>query len=173
MPIELERKFLVLNDRLPALTGGDRLIQGYMSEEPQIRFRITGSGEAAGGAGEGAEASRVVIAIKKFLETGKRMEFEFARDNVSPEEIRDLQTLALWPPLVKTRYRVPHAGFVWEIDVYDGVNKGLITCEVEVPSLDHPLDLPDWVDPAGEITGDMRYSNIELTRKPFRDWGHP
>jgi CYTH domain-containing protein len=173
MPIELERKFLVLNDRLPALTGGDRLIQGYMSEEPQIRFRITGSGEAAGGSREAAGGARVVIAIKKFLETGKRMEFEFARDNVSPEEIRDLQTLALWPPLVKTRYRVPHAGFVWEIDVYDGANKGLITCEVEVPSLDHPLDLPDWVNPNGEITGDMRYSNIELTRKPFRDWGHP
>jgi len=166
MPIELERKFLVRPDRLPQLTDGERLIQGYMSEEPQIRFRITGSGEAARG-------SRVVIAIKKFLETGKRMEFEFARDNVSPEEIRDLQTLALWPPLVKTRYRVLHAGFVWEIDVYDGVNKGLITCEVEVPSLDHPLDLPDWVNRNGEITGDMRYSNIELTRRPFRDWGHP
>ena len=173
MPIELERKFLVRPDRLPQLTDGERLIQGYMSEEPQIRFRITSSREAAGGSGEAAGLSRVVIAIKKFLETGRRLEFEFARDNVSPEEIRDLQTLALWPPLVKTRYRVPHAGFVWEIDVYDGVNQGLVTCEVEVPSLDHPLDLPDWVDPAGEITGDMRYSNIELTRKPFRDWGHP
>jgi adenylate cyclase len=173
MPIELERKFLVRPDRLPQLTDGERLIQGYMSEEPQIRFRITSSREASRGSGEASRGSRVVIAIKKFLETGRRLEFEFARDNVSPEEIGDLQTLALWPPLVKTRYRVPHAGFVWEIDVYDGVNQGLVTCEVEVPSLDHPLDFPDWVDPAGEITGDMRYSNIELTRKPFREWGHP
>ena len=168
MPLELERKFLVHQNRLPDLAAlpRERLIQGYLSQDPQIRFRITDSGAGAAG-------SRVVIAIKKFLETGKRMEFEFARDHVSPEEIRDLQTLALWPPLVKTRYRVPHAGFVWEIDVYDGVNQSLITCEVEVPSLDHPLDLPDWVNPNGEITGDMRYSNIELTRKPFRDWGRP
>jgi adenylate cyclase len=163
MPIELERKFLVRRERLPELTHGERLTQGYLAENPQIRFRITDSDGSTAG-------SRVVIAIKRFLETGKRLEFEFARDGVLPEEVRDLQTLALWPPLVKTRYRIPHAGLVWEIDVYGEANEGLITAEAEVPSLDLPLLLPDWLETEAEITGEMRYANISLTRHPFRDW---
>jgi len=157
MAHEIERKFHVFREKLPPLEGGERYVQGYLCEEPQVRFRII-------------DGRRAVLCVKKFLGPGERLEFEFPRRDLTPEEIVELPGLAIWPPLVKTRYRIPHKGLVWELDVYEGKNEGLITTEVEIPSADYIVSFPDWVDADGEITNDPRYANINLTRKPFRSW---
>lgn len=153
MALEIERKFRLSPDRLPPLSGGEKYIQGYLSENPEVRFRIIGE--------------TVILAVKKSLAPGKRLEFEFPREDMTEGEIRDLQSLALWPPLSKTRYAIPHEGLLWEVDVYEGDNRGLVTAEVELPDLDHPLAFPDWIDPDSEITADTRYTNLNLTRRPF------
>ena len=60
---------------------------------------------------------------------------EFPREDLTETEKADLCALALWPALVKVRHRVPHAGLVWEVDVYEEANAGLVTVEVEIPGV--------------------------------------
>ena len=154
MAHEIERKFLVLSDRLPPLPQGRRLVQGYLSEHPQVRFRVI-------------DGESVVITVKKTLEARHRLEFEFRRDDMNKAEIDDLSSLALWPPLTKVRHRLIHEGLLWEVDVYEGENAGLITADVELPSPDYSIEFPQWIDSEGEITGHKRYSNLGLTRQPL------
>lgn len=156
MAIEIERKFLAHADRLPPLGAGERFVQGYLSADPEVRFRIVGQ--------------RVILCVKKPLGPGHRIELEFPRDDLTETEKSDLCALALWPPLVKVRHRLPHARLVWEVDVYKEANAGLVTAEVEIPAADHPIDFPPWVDSAREITVDPTYANIHLTRRPYGTW---
>ena len=156
MAREIERKFKVISSQLPELTNGESFSQGYISDHPQVRFRLQGQ--------------RVVLAIKKEISPGVRVEFEFPRDDMQPDEILDLLQLAKDPPLAKTRYTIPYADLEWTIDVYDEKNKGLIVAEVELPAIDHPIDFPPWIDQNREITHDWRYGNINLTRSPYQDW---
>lgn len=157
MGIEIERKFLASADRLPPLGAGERFVQGYLSADPEVRFRIVGR--------------CVVLCVKKPLGPGRRIELEFPREDLTEGERGDLCALALWPPLVKVRHRLPHAGLVWEVDVYEGANAGIVTVEIEIPTPGHPIEFPEWVDPAREITTDPAYANIHLTRRPYGTWG--
>lgn len=68
--------------------------------------------------------------------------------------------------LEKMRYYVPHAGLTWEIDVYEGLLKGVVIAEVELDREDRALQLPDWV--GKEITGDLRYSKINMEKAAKR-----
>ena len=156
MAVEIERKFLVDPNRLPPLGVGERFVQGYLSADPEVRFRIVGR--------------RTILCVKKHLAQGRRIELEFPRDDLTAEEMGDLSALALWPPLVKVRHRVPHGGLVWEVDVYEDANAGLVTAEVEIPAVGHPVEFPPWVDPAREVTGSATYANISLTRRPYTTW---
>lgn len=156
MAIEIERKFLLEKSRLPHLSNGNRFIQGYISRNPEVRFRISDRD--------------VVLCIKKEKAIGHRFELEFKRNDICCEELDELISTAIFPPLVKTRYEMPFGDRIWEIDVYEGDNAGLITADVELPRMDHPLTFPDFVDPKKEITGDPRYSNFRLTEKPFKTW---
>jgi adenylate cyclase len=157
MGIEIERKFLVHRNRLPELRGGERIVQGYLSLDPQVRLRVI-------------DDRRVVITVKTHLSPEERIEFEFERDDMTAAEIDSLTRLTRESQLVKMRYRVPHADLVWEIDVYEGENAGLTVADVELPSLDHPIEFPDWVDRERDVTRDPRYANINLTRKPYGQW---
>ena len=156
MSLEIERKFKVIADKLPELANGERFVQGYVADHPQVRFRLRGN--------------HVVLSLKNEVSPGVRVELEFPRVDMDAEELRALKQMALDPPLVKTRYYIPHAGLTWEIDVYEKKNEGLIVCEVELPSVDHPIDFPAWVDQSHDITHDSRYSNINLTRHPYQEW---
>lgn len=158
MAKEIERRFLVHLDSLPDLGSGRRLVQGYLAERPHTRFRI--------------EGNEVTLCVKEFLSEGERLEFEFPRSGMTAEEIEDLRRMALWPPLVKTRYDLPHGDLVWEVDVYEGRNAGLVTAEVELPSMEHAIAFPAWVDTDSEITTDHRYANIALTQRPYSEWSH-
>ncbi|MBN1517317.1 adenylate cyclase [Candidatus Sumerlaeota bacterium] len=158
MPMEIERKFHVHRERLPRLDGGERYIQGYLQEDPQIRFRVI-------------DGQTVVLCVKKFFAPGERFEFEAVRESALPDDIEMLCRLALWAPVIKTRHKfIGSDGFIWELDVYEGKNNGLITAEVETPSMDNPIQLPAWIDVEREITQDSRYANLNLSRHPYSEW---
>ncbi len=73
------------------------------------------------------------------------------------------------PPLIeKTRYRIQHDGLGWEIDEFEGENRGLITAEVELKDEHQSVTLPTWV--GEEVTVDPRYFNANLVAKPFTRW---
>jgi len=68
--------------------------------------------------------------------------------------------------LGKVRNYVPHAGLTWEIDVYEGILKGVVIAEVELDRADRALQLPDWV--GKEISGDVRYSKFNMEKAARR-----
>lgn len=157
MGLEIERKFLIRQDCLPELQEGIRMIQGYLSETPSVRFRIIGN--------------QMVITVKEYYPGGKRFELETPAKEITSEEIEKLQELAVSPPIMKVRHKIQDKqGLTWEIDVYQGENRGLITVDIELPSEDYPLVFPAWVDENKEITTDPRYTNLNLGRHPYSCW---
>ena len=73
------------------------------------------------------------------------------------------------PLIEKTRFVVEHDGRVWEIDVFEGDNAGLVVAEIELESEDDDeFSLPAW---AGEdVSGDVRYYNQRLVEHPYSSW---
>ncbi|MCX5821006.1 MAG: adenylate cyclase, partial [Deltaproteobacteria bacterium] len=57
---------------------------------------------------------------------------------------------------------------VWEIDEFFGENQGLVVAEVELTSEDQAFQKPEWI--GGEVTGDPRYFNSNLIKRPFTRW---
>jgi adenylate cyclase len=148
MAVEIERKFLVAGDGWRG-GAGRRLVQGYLSETgaATVRVRIDGAGAFLTIKGENAGAVRP--------------EFEYPIPLADAEAIL---ALCRRPLVEKTRYEVEHSGHVWEVDVFEGDNAGLVTAEVELDAEQEAVELPSWV--GTEVTSDLRYRNSSL---PLRD----
>lgn len=154
MPLEIERKFLVIHDRWRRPDGGVRYRQGYLSTEPGRSVRIR------------TAAGKGIITIKGMTTNRARPEYEYAIPLADAEELLD--TLCLKPLIEKTRYVVEYAGMRWEVDEFEGVNAGLVIAEVELAAEDQCIHLPDW---AGvEVTDDPRYYNASLIEHPYSTW---
>jgi CYTH domain-containing protein len=155
MAQEIERKFLVQDDSWRSAAGtGKAYLQGYLSldSERVVRIRV--------------KEGRGFLTVK-----GQRLgisapEYEYAIPLVDAEEM--LQKLCLRPLIEKVRYEVSHGGLVWEIDEFQGDNKGLIVAEVELTSVEQSVTLPTWAGP--EVSHDKRYANASLVQCPFTSW---
>ncbi|MFA7361703.1 MAG: CYTH domain-containing protein [Candidatus Kapaibacterium sp.] len=153
---EIERKFLV-NPKLwesAEKPAGVFYRQGYILAEPgkTVRVRI------AGNAG--------FLTIKGAAEGISRDEFEYEIPLKDAEEMLDK---LCGSEVVKKRYKVFYGGKLWEVDVFEGGNQGLILAEIELKSEDELFDVPEWIDK--EVTGDLRYYNSYLSMYPFKGWG--
>ena len=72
-------------------------------------------------------------------------------------------------PLVeKVRYKIPFGGLTWEVDEFEGANRGLVVAECELSSEDQRIELPPWI--GEEVTADPRYFNSNLIAHPFSKW---
>jgi len=80
-----------------------------------------------------------------------------------------LETLCKSSRIRKKRHLINAAdGLVWEIDVFEGSNAGLIVAEVELSTEAQQLELPNWI--GTEVSDDPRYFNANLVEHPFSDW---
>jgi len=52
----------------------------------------------------------------------------------------------------KTRHSVPHAGFIWAVDVYEGQLATIVLAEIELSDEKQAFEKPDWA--GTEITND-------------------
>ncbi len=154
MATEIERKFLVKNDSWRAGASGTSFRQGYLCAEPErtVRVRL-----------EGAQG-RLTIKGKSLGISRAEFEYEISAD----EAAEMLETLCLRPLIEKTRYRVEHAGRLWEVDVFHAENSGLIIAELELEAADSLFSLPDWV--GTEVSADPRYFNANLVKQPYCRW---
>jgi adenylate cyclase len=152
---EIERKFLLRHNgwRMYASLGV-RMRQGYLNGNGLCSIRVRIAGEQAH------------LNIKSATLDLSRMDFDYPIPLEDAEQILD--QLCLRPLIEKTRYRVEHAGHLWEIDVFEGENKGLIVAELELEDADEPFELPDWV--GEEVSADPRYYNVCLVKHPYKDW---
>ncbi|WP_433964872.1 CYTH domain-containing protein [Tunturiibacter gelidiferens] len=154
MAKEIERKFLVRDNTWRGQGGGKRYRQGYlcMVKERTVRVRTTGD--------------KGFITIKGMSVGATRSEYEY--EIPLADAIEMLDRLCERPLIEKTRYRVSNEGLVWEIDEFEGDNRGLIIAEVELKEESQSITLPGWV--GQEVTGDSRYFNANLAANPFSKW---
>lgn len=146
MAKEVERKFLVASDGWRRQAEAcKKLRQAYLKTDrsASVRVRIIDDG-------------RAYLAVK--TGTGMtRHEFEYP---IPVEDAREMMLACKGHVIEKTRHIVRHAGFDWEVDVYEGRMAGLVVAEVELGSEDERPELPDWL--GREVTGDRRWSNAAL-----------
>lgn len=160
MALEIERKFLVINDAWRArATESQRLRQGYLTASgdggrASVRVRVDGR--------------QGFLNIKSVTLGIHRHEFEYVIPLDEANEMLD--TLTTGPIIDKTRHRVPHGQHVWEVDEFHGENAGLIVAEIELASVDEPFELPDWV--GADVSDDPRYYNVSLVQNPYSRWVH-
>ena len=129
-------------------------MQGYLSTKPErvVRVRIAGV--------------NATLTIKGVTNGLARDEFEYSIPIVDAERI--LRDLCPHPLIEKTRYRVTVRPHTWEVDVFHGVNEGLVVAELEVADESETFTMPPWID--REVSGDVRYSNTNLSLRPFNSW---
>ena len=154
MGIEIERKFLVIDDGWKHQAECVFMRQGYICSDPGriVRVRI--------------EGERAMLTIKGKTEGISRGEWEYA---IPLEDASQLLDVLCEKPLIeKNRYRIPFGGFVWEVDEFFGENAGLIVAEIELESESQSFVKPDWV--GQEVSHDRRYANANLFKHPYQRW---
>ena len=161
MGIEIERKFTVTSDAWRSeVEKSVRMAQGYLndiaamnsgSQKASVRIRIAGD--------------QAFLNIKSRELGHTRQEFDY---EIPVTDAEALLPLCVGGLVEKTRHYVRHAGFLWEVDVFEGENAGLRVAEIELPSADTPFELPDWA--GREVTEELRYYNLALADYPFSRW---
>ena len=154
MGTEIERKFLTTSDGWQRDAIGIPYVQGYISRGTgrTVRIRIAGD--------------KAFLTIKGAVSGISRAEFEYP---IPLDDARELLRLCEGPIIKKKRFHIPFQGHLWEVDLFEGENSGLIVAEVELSHSDENVSLPPWV--GREVTGDPRYYNSNLTVHPFCKWG--
>jgi adenylate cyclase len=110
--------------------------------------------------------NRGIFTIKTKTVGISRSEFEFEIPIVAAEQL--LNTVCEQPQIDKTRRKITHEGFIWEVDEFAGENLGLVIAEIELSHEAQSFTKPHWVGP--EVTGDRRYYNSALAQTPFTKW---
>ena len=143
MAQEIERKFLVIGEFKSSAFAQSHIVQGYISS---ARGRTV----------------RVRIRDEKGYLTIK------GASNASGTSRYELMRLCEPGIIDKTRYLVRSGKHVFEVDEFYGENEGLIVAEVELESEDEAFVKPDFI--GEEVTGDIRYYNSQLMKKPYKTW---
>ncbi|MGD8608714.1 MAG: CYTH domain-containing protein [Myxococcales bacterium] len=151
---EIERKFLVVGEDWRREATGTPYRQGFLSTEPERTVRVRVAGD------------RGSITVKGKTSGARRAEFEYA---IPVHDARQmLDTLCRKPLIEKTRYSLTVGDHVWDIDVFEGVNAGLVVAEIELRTEDEGFEKPSWI--GDEVTGDPRYFNSNLVAHPYDTW---
>ena len=149
MAIEMERKFLLVSDGWrPAVESSGFIRDGLLatSDGGKVRIRIR----------DGA----ATLTVKTRQVGCVRQEFEYAIPVDDAERILD--GCCGGNIIVKCRHLVRHEGYLWEIDEYDGILKGIILAEVEFDHAGQDIPLPEWV--GEEVTAKPAYKKISMLR---------
>ena len=157
MGTEIERKFVVGGNswRTDAVKATS-LRQGYLAEGEDVIVRVRTDG------------ARAWLTLKGAAQGIVRPEFEYA---IPEEDAADLLQLCGTRIISKTRHQVAVGRHLWEVDVFHGLNAGLVLAELELESPEEGFDRPRWLGP--EVTGDPRYYNSCLAVTPFAKWAPP
>jgi adenylate cyclase len=155
LAIEIERKFLVISDswRQSVITSSP-MRQGYLSTTDHTSLRVRISGDKAH------------LNIKSGGIRIRRLEYEY--EIPLQDGLEMLAELAQGALVEKTRHRVRFGSHVWDLDVFEGANAGLVVAEVELEAEDEFFHKPDWA--GAEVSDDPRYYNSNLIENPYCNW---
>lgn len=146
MGIEIEHKYLVVNDKYRNMASSShRIMQGYLSREPQRTVRIR------------VKDKQGFITIKGKNVGDTRAEFEYP---IPIDDAMQLLNMCLPTVIEKTRYLVPFEGHTWEVDEFHGARRGLVVAEIEIGNSNQQYTLPPFV--GQNVTGNPDYYNSNL-----------
>lgn len=155
MAQEIERKFLVSGEYKSLAFAQSRIVQGYISSARgrTVRVRIRD--------GKG------YLTIKGASNKSGTSRYEWEKE-LPLAEAEELMKLCEPGVIDKTRYLVRSGSHIFEVDEFYGENEGLVVAEVELESEEEEFVKPDFI--AEEVTGDIRYYNSQLMKKPYTSW---
>ena len=156
MVLEIERKFLVLDDSYKhEAFDSSHIQQGYICSERGRTVRIRIRNE------------RAYITIKGPSPNGGLSRYEFEQE-IPLADAEQLMRLCEPGIIDKTRWLVKSGEHTFEVDEFHGDNDGLVMAEVELSAEDEAFVKPPFI--GQEVTGDRRYYNSQLRRNPYRNW---
>jgi adenylate cyclase len=149
MATETERKFLIKGEFRHLAFKEIKIIQSYLSIDPDktIRMRIAD------------DKAFLTIKGRPQKNSISRNEWEV---QVPVSDAEEMMRICLPGRIVKTRYLIPSGKHIFEIDVFHEKNEGLIIAEIELTSEDEYFEKPDWL--GEEVTGNPQYYNANLIR---------
>lgn len=155
MALEIERKFLVKGDFKQEAYAHEEVVQGYLSSVPTrvVRVRIKGQ--------------KAYITIKGKGNESGTSRFEWEKE-ILIDEARELLRLCEPGIIDKVRYYIHSGQHTFEVDEFNGENRGLVIAEVELSEEDEDYTKPDWL--GEEVTGENRYYNASLVKHPYTKW---
>lgn len=155
MPLEIERKFLVTGQYKPFAYKQMRITQGYLSSTPgrTVRVRIC--------------ADKAFLTIKGASNDSGVTRYEWEKE-IALADARELMKLCEPGVIDKTRYLVRSGEHIFEVDEFYGENTGLVIAEIELNSEHEEFIAPPFL--GEEVTGDRRYYNSHLIKKPYTNW---
>jgi len=154
MAFEIERKFLLASlEWKKNSPKGVKIIQGFLNsnKERTVRVRIIGE--------------KGILTVKGKNEGVRRLEFEY---EIPYSDAKELICLCEKPLIEKNRFEIRVDKHLWEIDEFEGENKGLIVAEIELKDENETFNKPNWV--GEEVSDDPRYYNSALIKHPFSEW---
>jgi len=155
--VEIERRYLVVSSAWRLHAGpGRKFRQGYL-KKGGVKVRVRSGADGAS------------LTVKGPRSGLTRVEFDYPIPIADAEQ---MLRICHQPLVEKTRHDVRHGDHVWEVDVFEGANAGLILAEIELSTVDERFELPAWVGP--EVTGDPRYGHESLLERPlYGRWSLP
>lgn len=154
MGLEIERKFLLKNNSWKKEIKKTIFIrQGYLNSKVERTVRIRIQGEQG------------VLTIKGKNQNVTRKEFEY---QIPLDDALHLISMCEKPVIEKTRFLISSNRCTWEIDVFDGENKGLVIAEIELSSEEESFDIPNWL--GKEVSSESKYYNSSLITNPYSNW---
>ena len=155
MAQEIERKFLIIGDFKTEAFARHRITQGYISSARgrTVRVRICDD--------------KGYLTIKGASNESGTSRYEWEKE-LPLSEAQELMKLCEPGMIDKTRYLVHSGKHIFEIDEFYGDNAGLIVAEVELSAEDEKFIKPGFI--GEEVTGDVRYYNLQLMKKPYNTW---
>ena len=156
MALEIERKFLVLDDSYKhEAFSSYHIMQGYIcsGHGRTVRVRIR---DAQG-----------FITIKGPSIDGGLSRYEFEQE-IPLADAEQLMKLCEPGIIDKTRWLVKVDEHTFEVDEFHGDNDGLVIAEVELHDAEESYKKPHFI--GKEVTGDRRYYNSQLRSNPYCRW---
>lgn len=151
--LEIERKFLIDINSIPydlSVMEKQEIEQGYILHNPVVRVRSVSNSE-------------YYMTFKSNTNTDlvrNEIEFRISKDAyikiMSRDDVKKIK---------KNRYITFENDNKFELDIFEGNLKGLACLEVEFNNEEDAgnFNVPSWVKK--EVTGDVRYTNSELSKK--------
>ncbi|HEY5510514.1 MAG TPA: CYTH domain-containing protein [Prolixibacteraceae bacterium] len=156
MAQEIERKFLVLNDLYKsAASRSFRIRQGYLSSNPERTVRVRIKGDSG------------FLTVKGGSDPTGISRYEWEK-MIPVNEAEELLRICEPGMIDKVRFEIKFGNHIFEVDEFLGENLGLVVAELELKSEDESYLQSDWL--GREVTGELKYYNSQLARRPYNLW---